>query len=68
MKEKYVAADINAGSKLKILNEQKCGKKGSYIVFLTIFLSAMMIFVWAVLAASGQLAIASAVKDFGRTW
>ena len=68
MKGKYVAADINAGSKLKIPNEQKCGKKGSYIVFLTIFLSAMMLFVWAVLAASGQLAIASAAKDFGRTW
>lgn len=43
-------------------------KKGSYLVFLTISLCAMMIFVSAVLLASGQAAVGSSARSFGVLW
>ena len=43
-------------------------KKGSYLVFLTISLCAVMIFVSAVLFASGQAAVGSSARSFGVLW
>lgn len=43
-------------------------KKGSYVVFLTITLCAVMILVCAVIRASGQAAIGSTVRSFGVLW
>ncbi len=44
------------------------GKKGSYIIFLTLAFSAVLIMVYAVIRASGQQAIGSTAQNFGRLW
>ena len=43
-------------------------KRGSYTVFLTIFLCGLMIFIIAVIKASANLAIDSTTENFGRVW
>ena len=44
------------------------GKKGSFIIFLTLAFSAVLIMVYAVIRASGQQAIGSTAQNFGRLW
>lgn len=44
------------------------GKKGSYIIFLTLAFSAVLIMVYAVIRASSQQAIGSTAENFGRLW
>ena len=44
------------------------GKKGSYTVFIAMFMSGMMIMTGAVINAAHQRAIDSACEDLGRVW
>lgn len=43
-------------------------KKGSYIVFLTILFSTMLIFLLAAIKVTGQKAIDNSLEDFGNLW
>ena len=43
-------------------------KKGSYVVFLTVFLSGMLIMSGAVISASHEKAVDSSVKSLGNVW
>ena len=43
-------------------------RKGSYIVFITLVFSSVLIMTTAVLHAAGQRAIDSTVQHFGRLW
>lgn len=43
-------------------------KRGSFTVFLTMIFAAVMIMIWAVIWASGQVQISCMTKDFGRRW
>ena len=44
------------------------GKKGSYTVFLAMFMSGMMIMSGAVISAAHQMAVDSSCEDLGRVW
>ncbi len=46
----------------------KFNKKGSYVVYLTVFLSGMLIMSGAVINASHRSAVDSAVKSLGNVW
>lgn len=43
-------------------------KKGSYMVFLTMLFSGILIFLIAAITAAGHLAIDSTAEDFGKQW
>lgn len=43
-------------------------RAGSFTVGIVLLFSAMLIFIWAVLSAAGQLAVSSTTEDFGRLW
>ncbi|MGN1415170.1 MAG: DUF5702 domain-containing protein [Anaerovoracaceae bacterium] len=43
-------------------------RRGSFTVQIVLLFSAMLILTWAVLSASGDLAVYSAAEDFGRLW
>ncbi len=50
------------------MKQRSIGKKGSYIVFLTMFLSGMILMSGAVINASHTKAIDSSCEDLGRVW
>ena len=43
-------------------------KRGSYIVFVSIFFSAILVLIMAVIYYSGQVAISETTETFGRSW
>ena len=48
--------------------KKKFGKRGSYTVFLTMFMSGMLIMAGAVINAAHMMAIDSSAEDLGRVW
>ena len=52
----------------KYMKQRSIGKKGSYTVFLVMFLSGMILMTGAVINAAHIKAIDSSCKDLGRVW
>ncbi|MBE6026574.1 MAG: hypothetical protein E7229_06650, partial [Clostridiales bacterium] len=50
------------------MKQRSIGKKGSYTVFLVMFLSGMILMTGAVINAAHIKAIDSSCKDLGRVW
>ncbi|MBR5739692.1 MAG: hypothetical protein IKX81_00175 [Firmicutes bacterium] len=55
-------------TELRTMKYRRFNKKGSYVVYLAVFLSGMLIMSGAVIRASHSMAVDSAVKSLGNVW
>ena len=51
-----------------LMRRWRSDKRGSYVVYLAMFLSGMLILAGAVINASHKVAVDSAVKSLGNVW